>query len=213
MNSATYDSVLTAAPSGETESARMSDATQILEALKEGQPVAADELLPVVYRELRSLAAAKMAFESADHTLQPTALVHEAWLRLVGSNSKVNFDSRTLFFASAAEAMRRILIEHARRRRAQKNGGHMRKNNVDLDGLPLDAPTDRLAALSESLEQLDATDEAAALVARLRLLGGLTLEETAVAVGTSTTTAHRQWTYARAWLKCRLADDPLPSER
>lgn len=191
----------------------MSDATQVLEALKAGQPVASDELLPVVYDELRSLAAARMAYESADHTLQPTALVHEAWLRLVGSNPKVVFSSRTLFFGAAAEAMRRILIEHARRRRAQKNGGNLRKNDMDLDALPDRAPEDALVALSEALEQLAIVDEPAAEVARLRLFAGLTLEETAAAVGISTTAAHRQWTYARAWLKCRLADDPTSAER
>lgn len=191
----------------------MSDATQVFDALKDGRPVATDDLLPVVYAELRALAAAKMAYEVADHTLQPTALVHEAWLRLVGSNPQITFGSRTYFFAAAAEAMRRILIEHSRRRRAQKYGGHMRKNDVELDALPFDPPTDALEALSDALEQLDATDPPVAAVARLRLLAGLTLEETAEALGISTTSAHRQWTYARAWLKCRLTDDSSISER
>jgi RNA polymerase sigma factor (TIGR02999 family) len=184
----------------------MPDAMPVLDALKEGRPVASEELLPVVYGELRGLASAKMSSERPDHTLQPTALVHEAWLRLVGARSEVSFHSRTQFFAAAAEAMRRILIDHARRHRAQKNGGRLRKTVLNLDGIALEPPAVELEALSEALEQLNMSDEAAAQVARLRLYGGLTLEETADVLGLSKTATHRQWTYARAWLKCRLDD-------
>lgn len=179
--------------------AQVNDVTQILNALQQGDAHAAEQLLPIVYEELRRLAAYKMSGESAGHTLQATALVHEAWLRLVGSNQQ-NWQNRSHFFAAAAEAMRRILIEHARRKQSLKRGGEFERVNLDESELVLTAPPDELLAVDEALDKLAAEDPNAAQLVKLRYFVGMTMEEAASALGMATRTAERLWTYARAWL-------------
>ena len=177
----------------------MSDVTRILESIEHGDPKAADELLPLVYGELRKLAAAKMANEAPNQTLQPTALVHEAWLRLVGE-SNPKFDGRAHFFAAAAEAMRRILIDKARRKRALRHGGDLQR--VELEGLEIAAPgnDDELFAVNEALDKLAAQNQIEAELVKLRYFVGLTLEEAAEVLGISARTADNYWSHARAWL-------------
>ena len=186
----------------------MSEFTQILERVEQGDPKAAAELLPVVYEELRRLAAQKMANEAAGHTLQPTALVHEAWLRLGGSDSP-RFQNRAHFFGAAAEAMRRILIEHARRRLAAKRGAGVEA--VDLDGLEISTPLandDQLLAVNEALEKLAAVDPRKAELVKLRYFVGLNFEETAAALGIAVPTAKQWWAYARSWLTVEMRGAP-----
>lgn len=175
------------------------DVTRILEAVGRGDSNAADELLPLVYDELRKLAAVKMAHERPDQTLQPTALVHEAWLRLVG-NENQNWNGRAHFFAAAAEAMRRILIENARRKRAARHGGG--KARLDISELEIASPSkdDELLAVSDALEKFVARDKQKAELVKLRYFVGLTTEEAAEVLGISIPTADRWWTYSRAWL-------------
>lgn len=177
----------------------MSDVTRILERAQAGDSQAADELLPLVYTELRKLAAAKMANEAAGHTLQPTALVHEAWLRLVGeANQKWN--GRPHFFGAASEAMRRILIENARRKRAARHGGGQARldiNDIEIAGV---AKNDELLAVNEALEKLAARDKQKAELVKLRYFVGLTTEEAAEVLGVSVPTADRWWNFSRAWL-------------
>ena len=178
----------------------MSDVTRLLDAAAAGDPKAAAELLPLVYDELRKLAAARMAAERADHTLQPTALVHEAYLRLVGGSPHQEWNGRGHFFAAAAEAMRRILINRARDRgRLKRDGGRQR---VDLDGLadPFAAPADDLLDFDDALERLATSYPQAAELVKLRFFAGLTLPEAAAAIGLPPRTADRQWAFARAWL-------------
>ena len=177
----------------------MTDFTQILEAAQQGDPKAAAELLPLVYEELRHLAAAKMAREQPGQTLQPTALVHEAWLRLAGS-SQQHWQNRAHFFAAAAEAMRRILIDNARRKRAQRHGGG--KQHLDVDALELAAPAEdeQLLAIHEALDKLAAQDKPKAELVKLRFFVGLSIEEAAEVLGISAPTAKRWWAYAKAWL-------------
>ncbi len=182
----------------------MSEFTQILARVEGGDPQAAAALLPIVYEELRRLAARKMAREAADHTLQPTALVHEAWMRLGGGEAPT-FRNRAHFFGAAAEAMRRILIEHARRRLAAKRGAGVEV--VDLDGLEISsslADDDRLLALSDALEKLAAVDPRKAELVKLRYFVGLNFEEAAAALGIAVPTAKQWWTYARAWLAVEM---------
>jgi len=181
----------------------MTDVTRILQSMETGDAKAADELLPLVYQELRKLAAAKMASESPDQTLQPTALVHEAWLRLAG-NENIRWQGRAHFFGAAAEAMRRILIDNARRKSARRHGGG--RQRIDLDGMEIAALTkaDELLALNEALEQFAARDPQKAELVKLRYFVGLTLEESAQLVGVSVPTAKRWWAYARAWLFDRI---------
>ena len=178
----------------------MSEVTQILDAIGRGDAKAADELLPLVYEELRKLAAARMANEAAGHTLQPTALVHEAWLRLAGNNSSAQFANRAHFFAAAAEAMRRILIERARRKSAEKRGGDWQRIDLDKVEIAADADDDTLLLVNEALERLAQEDAKAAEIAKLRYFGGLTLEEAGQVLGVTERTAKRYWAYARAWL-------------
>jgi RNA polymerase sigma factor (TIGR02999 family) len=178
----------------------VSDVTRILEAAQQGDPKAADELLPLVYEELRRLAAYKMANEVTGHTLQPTALVHEAYLRLVGSNQRQQWDGRTHFFAAAAEAMRRILVESARRKKRLKHGGDLQRVNVEAIDLPLPMPDDELLVLDETLNRLATVDERAADVVKLCFFVGLTQEQAARELGISRATAERLWSFARAWL-------------
>jgi RNA polymerase sigma factor (TIGR02999 family) len=177
----------------------VSDVTRILEAAQKGDPQAADQLLPLVYDELRRLAAAKMANEIPGQTLQPTALVHEAWLRLVGNNNQ-QWDGRAHFFAAAAEAMRRILIDRARRKQALRHGGGQQR--VDLPEVDLAAPVgeEQLLALSEALDKLGTEHKAEAELVKLRYFVGMTNDEAAGVLGISRRTAKYYWTHARAWL-------------
>lgn len=182
----------------------MSDITRILDAAKAGDPKAAEELLPLVYEELRRLATARMANEMPGQTLQPTTLVHEAWLRLVGVDGHAQFSNRAHFFGAAAEAMRRILIEKARRKQAARHGGNQPVADLQEMDIPSPAPTDELLALHDALDQLAAQDPAKAELVKLRYFVGLTLEETAEVLGISLATAKRQWTFARAWLHAEI---------
>jgi RNA polymerase sigma factor (TIGR02999 family) len=165
-----------------------------------GDPNAADELLSLVYDELRKLAAARMANEAAGHTLQPTALVHEAWLRLTRDAPKTPFANRAHFFAAAAEAMRRILVDRARRKAADKRGGGWERINLDSVDLAADANDDTLLLINESLEKLDEQEPQAAEIVKLRFFAGLTLEEAGQLLGFTERTAKRHWAFARAWL-------------
>ena len=167
--------------------------------MEHGDPKVADELLPLVYEELRKLAAARMARENPGHTLQPTALVHEAWLRLVGDEN-VRWDGRAHFFGAAAEAMRRILIDRARRRNASRHGGDQQR--VDLEAVEIAAPDDddQLLAVNEALEKFAAQDKLKAELVKLRYFAGLTIEEAAQVLRISEPTANRYWTFAKAWL-------------
>jgi len=180
--------------------AGVSDVTRILNAAQAGDPTAAEQLLPLVYEELRKLAAARMANEAAGHTLQPTALVHEAWLRLAGNDANAPFANRAHFFAAAAEAMRRILIERARRKGAGKRGGDWQRIDLDKVEIAIDADDDTLLLVNEALEKLAQEDASAAEVAKLRFFGGLTLEEAAQVLGVTEWTANRYWAFARVWL-------------
>jgi RNA polymerase sigma factor (TIGR02999 family) len=177
----------------------MGDVTRILQAVGRGEAKAADELLSLVYDELRHLAAQKMAHESPTQTLQPTALVHEAWLRLTdGSDPK--FDNRAHFFAAAAEAMRRILIENARRKHRVRHGEGLQRSDIETIEIPMVARAEELVAVDEALELLAALDKPKAELVKLRYFVGLTMEEAADVLGISAPMAKRWWTYARAWL-------------
>jgi RNA polymerase sigma factor (TIGR02999 family) len=177
----------------------MGDATYLLNAIENGDPTAADQLLPLVYEELRLLAASKMSNEPAGHTLQPTALVHEAWLRLVG-NENPKFANRAHFFGAAAEAMRRILIERARQRKAVRHGGGQQRVSLDVVELPFNPNDDQILAVNEALDKLAAERPAEAQIVKLRYFVGMTNEEVAEALGISVRTAKYYWTHARAWL-------------
>jgi RNA polymerase sigma factor (TIGR02999 family) len=185
----------------------MNDVTRILSALEEGDPRAAEQLLPLVYDELRKLAARRLARESPGQTLEATALVHEAYLRLVDAGDAKPWNSRGHFFGAAAEAMRRILVENARRKASLKRGGG--KERVDIDAAELVAREvgDDLLALDEALSQLAQTDALAADLVKLRYFAGLTSEQAASALGLSPRTADRTWVYARAWLRNKLDAD------
>ena len=184
---------------------QMSDVTQILGRIEQGDPAAAEQLLPLVYEELRKLAAARMAQESPDQTLQATALVHEAYLRLVDVDKAQHWNSRGHFFAAAAEAMRRILVETARRKsRGGRLNGHHR---VPLEEVPAAAgdDADTILAIDEAVTRLSESDSSAAEIVKLHIFGGLTLDEAADALGVSRATACRHWTYARAHLRQALS--------
>src|SRR5262245_56966131 len=176
----------------------MSDVTRILSALDAGDPNAADQLLPLVYDELRKLAAAKLASEKPGQTLQATALVHEAYLRLVGPDAAQNWNGRGHFFAAAAEAMRRILIDSARRRRSQRRGGDAERRSLQELEAADPAADDELLALDDSLARLHQIDPPKAELVKLRYFAGLTIPEAAHALGISVTTANRYWAFARA---------------
>jgi RNA polymerase sigma factor (TIGR02999 family) len=185
----------------------MSEVTQILNAIEEGDPQAAERLLPLVYDELRNLAAHKLAQEKPGQTLQATALVHEAYVRLVDVERAQQWNSRGHFFAAAAEAMRRILVESARRKKSEKHGAGLRRVNLDQrDALAAAAPDD-LLAVDEGLEQLARHDPKAAQLVKLHCFAGLTVEQAGEALQLSRTNAYRLWTFARAWLHSQLAGD------
>ncbi len=176
----------------------MSDVTRLLDAIGQGDAKASDQLLPLVYEELRRLAAQKMALETPGQTLQPTALVHEVWLRLAGDESR-RWQDRSHFFAAASEAMRRILVDNARRKLAQRHGGGQER--VDLAQIePAISNDDQLLAVNEALEKLAARDKQKAELVKLRYFVGMTIEEAAQVLGISEGTAKRYWAYARAWL-------------
>jgi RNA polymerase sigma factor (TIGR02999 family) len=176
----------------------VSDVTRLLDAANRGDKQAAAELLPLVYDELRKLAAAKLARERAGQTLNATALVHEAYLRLVGDQQ---FEGHGHFFAAAAEAMRRIFVEQARRRRADKRGGRLQREQIDPNQVASPNPDDELLALHEALDRLAEQHPEKAELVKLRYFAGLTADEAAAVLGISPSTADRHWAYARAWLR------------
>jgi len=194
----------------------MSEVTRILSAIEQGDPHAGEELLPLIYDELRKLAAERMSQEKPGQTLQATALVHEAYLRLVASpgrksgESEQHWDGRGHFFAAAAEAMRRILVENARRKRTQKHGGNLVRRT--LEDLPQDTPElgDDLLALDEALEKLAKEEPVKAELVKLRHFAGLTVDEAAEALNISPATADRYWAYARAWLHAEITRGEVP---
>jgi len=185
----------------------LSELTHILERALDGDPKAAEKLLPLVYGELRKLAAHKMAVEYRGHTLQPTALVHEAWLRLAGDDGQAQFQNRGHFFGAAAEAMRRILIERARRRLAAKRGTGV--EHLDLDEMEIASPLvddDAILALNEALEKFSKLDARKAELVKLRYFVGLNFQEAAAALGIAVPTAKQWWAYSRAWLAVEMRD-------
>ena len=184
----------------------MNEVTRLLSAIEQGDPHAAEQLLPLVYEELRKLAAQKLAGEKPGQTLQATALVHEAYVRLVGADRVGHWDSRGHFFAAAAEAMRRILIEQARHKRRPKHGGGRRRVDLDETAALEDAPSDDLLALDEALTRLAAEEPTKAELVKLRFFAGLTTAEAAKVLGISVATAERYWTYARVWLYSELKE-------
>jgi RNA polymerase sigma factor (TIGR02999 family) len=184
----------------------MSDVTVILKSIEQGDPQAASQLLPLVYEELRRLASQRLAQEKPGQTLEPTALVHEAYLRLVGAqNGSAGWDSRGHFFAAAAEAMRRILVENVRRKRSLKRGGDRVRQDLGEELAIMSEPHEDVLALDEALNKLALKDPRKAQLVQLRYFAGLTIEEAARALGISSTTAERYWTYARAWLQREIA--------
>jgi RNA polymerase sigma factor (TIGR02999 family) len=182
----------------------MNDISRLLEAAVNGDRRAADELLPVVYDELRRLAAQRMAAEKPGQTLNATALVHEAYLRLVANEQANQWDGRGHFFAAAAEAMRRILVENARRRSRLKHGGELNRVPIENAELPSGPTPEQILALDEALSRLAIEEPAAAKVVELRYFTGLSIDETADALGISRATANRHWAYAKAWLRCEM---------
>jgi RNA polymerase sigma factor (TIGR02999 family) len=185
----------------------MSDVTRILRDIENGDPRAAEALLPLVYGELRKLAAQRLAQEKPGQTLQPTALVHEAYLRLVGPDQGADWDSRAHFFAAAAEAMRRILVDAARRKASTKRGGGFERRILDDAQPEPGEDADELLALDEALTQLAEADPQAARLVQLRYFAGLTTEQAAVALGMSARSAYYTWSYARSWLRRAIRDE------
>ncbi len=185
-----------------------SDVSQILQQIENGDAQASEQLLPLVYQELRRLASQKMGQEKASHTLQPTALVHEAFLRLVGGDSSPTWDGRGHFFAAAAEAMRRILIDSARRRNAEKRGGDRKRSELTDEVAEIDAEdSETLLALNEALTKLESVDAGLAKLVELRYFAGLTIDQTAEMLDTSPRTVKRNWAYARAWLRRQMEEE------
>jgi RNA polymerase sigma factor (TIGR02999 family) len=189
----------------------MSDVTRILSAVEQGDPHAAAQLLPLVYEELRKLAAQKLAQETPGQTLQATALVHEAYLRLVDVEQAQHWNSRGHFFAAAAEAMRRILVENCRRKKSRKHGGERQRFELEAIDWPSLRHSDDLLLLDDALSVLAREDTTAAAVAKLRLFAGLSVEQAAQALALSRAAAYRSWTYARAWLHAQLREGSEPS--
>jgi len=185
----------------------MSDVTRILSAIEQGDPTAAEQLLPLVYDELRQLADQKLAHEKPGQTLQATALVHEAYLRLVDVEQAQHWNSRGHFFAACAEAMRRILIESARSKAREKRGGDWQRVDFEELDVATSVSPDQLVALDDALTRLEGLDSLAGKLVQLRYFAGLALDEAAAALGISTATAYRHWAYARAWLRSELLQD------
>jgi RNA polymerase sigma factor (TIGR02999 family) len=194
----------------------MNDVTRILSAIEHGETHAAEQLLPLVYEELRKLAAQKLAQEKPGQTLEATALVHEAYLRLVGTpggksgEEPPHWSSRGHFFAAAAEAMRRILIESARRKKRLRHGGECERLDIELTSLPTRVSSDDLLALDVALEKLRQHDPVKAQLVTLRYFGGMTIEQASDVLNISRVTAHRYWTYARAWLHQQMTGNSAP---
>lgn len=191
--------------------APMSDVTRILSAIDEGDPHAAGQLLPLIYDELRRLAAERMAQEKSGQTLQPTALVHEAYVRLVDVNQVQKWNSRGHFFAAAAEAMRRILVEQARRKLRHKHGGGRPKVPLDPDLVAVDSPDEELLAINDALDKLAGEDPQAAQLVKLRYFSGLSVDHAAEAMGIPRSTAYVHWAFAKATLRVLLDSDALPT--
>jgi RNA polymerase sigma factor (TIGR02999 family) len=185
----------------------MNEVTRILSAVEQGDPQAAEQLLPLVYNELRKLAAQRLAQEKPGQTLQATALVHDAYLRLVGGDATQHWNSRGHFFAAAAEAMRRILIDKARKKQRLKRGRGFQRVDLDAVEVSVEEPPDDLVALDDALTKLAQKHPDKAALVKLRYFAGLTIDETAHVLGISPSTADRQWTYARAWLYRQVASD------
>jgi RNA polymerase sigma factor (TIGR02999 family) len=185
----------------------MNDVTRILTAIEQGDRHAAEQLLPVVYDELRRLAAQKLAQEKPGQTLQATALVHEAYLRLVEGDNAQHWNSRGHFFAAAAEAMRRILVDQARRKLSLRRGGNLERRPIEDQEIAAPEPSVDLLAVHEALERFQDVDAIAAQIVKLRYFAGLTIPQVAAALGISTSTADRSWAYARAWLHAELKRD------
>ena len=183
----------------------MSDITLVLDAIHRGESQASEKLMPLVYQELRNLAAARMLQESAGHTLQPTALVHEAWLRLVG-DGRQNWKSRAYFFAAAAEAMRRILVEHARRKSRVKHGGGQQRLNIEDLEIVQAAPDDKILLVDEALAHLERSNPERARVVAMKFFGGMTNKEVADALGIGERSVDRHWVCAKAWLFQKLQE-------
>ncbi len=181
-----------------------SEVTRVLEALSRGEPQAARQLLPLVYDELRRLARQKLAHEAPGQTFDATALVHEAYLRLVGKNPEQPWDGRGHFFAAASESMRRILVENARRKRRHRHGGDLDRQELDPDQVAAPEPRDELLAVDEALDRLAQSDSAAAELVKLRYFAGLSIPQAADVLGMSPRSADRLWAYARAWLRREL---------
>jgi RNA polymerase sigma factor (TIGR02999 family) len=182
----------------------MSEVTRLLSSIEQGDPSAAEQLLPLVYEELRRLAARKLAQETPGRTLEATALVHEAYLRLVDVEKAQHWNSRGHFFAAAAEAMRRILVEQARRRKAAKRGGHSERQALAPSEIAAPAADEHLLAVHDALDDLARTDPQAATLIALRFFGGMTMTEAADALGLSVRSAHDLWAYARSWLRRQM---------
>lgn len=185
----------------------MNDVTRILSAIEHGDPHAAEELLPLVYDELRKLASARLANEKPGQTLQATALVHEAYVRLVGADQQKSWDSRGHFFAAAAEAMRRILLNRARDKGREKRGGDWQRLDLDRVAVADKASDDEVIAVDDALQELSRQNAPCAELVKLRFFTGLTMEEAAAALGIAPRTAHRYWVFARAWLYDALRHD------
>jgi RNA polymerase sigma factor (TIGR02999 family) len=190
----------------------MSEVTRILSAIEQGDPHAAEQLLPLVYDELRKLAAQKLAKEKPGQTLQATALVHEAYLRLVDVEKVQRWNSRGHFFGAAAEAMRRILVDQARKKMSRKRGAELERLPLEEVDIGAPEPAVDLLAVNDALEKFEGIDKAAADLVKLRYYAGLTLPQAAEALGISSSTADRQWAYARAWLHAKLREDDPESE-
>jgi RNA polymerase sigma factor (TIGR02999 family) len=190
----------------------MTGVTQILASIEQGDPHAAEQLLPLVYDELRKLAALRMSEERSGQTLQATALVHEAYVRLVDTDRAQHWSSRGHFLAAAAEAMRRILVENARRKRSLKRGGNCSRVNLDESVVYSEEPADSLLAVSDALDKLAAEDPRKAELVKLRFFGGLSVQEAADVLGVSRATADRDWAYAKVWLYCEISGEGRPAQ-
>jgi len=188
----------------------MNDVTRLLSAIEQGDPRASEELLPIVYRELRRLAGQRLAREKPGQTLEATALVHEAYVRLVEGDDAPRWNGRGHFFAAAAEAMRRILVDNARRKQTEKHGGRLERRDMDEIDIAAPAPSDDILALDEALARLESEEPIQAQLVKLRYFAGLAEEDAAVALGISRTTAQRYWRYARAWLLVELGGAGRP---